>query len=344
MSPEGGEGENGCFNRKGYTTGFARSLAMLRILSAGLLIVVLGVSLVAAQDDATPIPTPAPVATPTPIPRPAPVTVLEQERATLELYFANIPQGGVGLLHVRGEGLAGARARFLNELIDFFPGPDDGYYGLLAVDMEQSARMYPLSVFTWTLDGQRVTINTEVEVVLGSFIRQDDLTIPPDRAYLVDTEIERAEIARLESIFSQVTPRRLWDATGFQYPILNTTLTSPFGAFRTFNGTFRTRHTGWDLRTTLGVPLMAMSSGEVAFAGRLDIRGNMIAIDHGYGVFSTYSHLSQIHVTRGQTVAKGQIIGVTGDTGRSSGPHFHWEVAVNGHFVDSVDFTNTWLP
>lgn len=317
---------------------------MLRILTAGLLALLLGVSLVYAQDEATPIPTPAPVATSTPIPRPAPVAVIEQESATLERYFASIPQGGTGLLHVRGAGLAGARARFLDDLIDFFPGPDAGYYGLLSVDMEQAARVYPLSVFAWTLDGQRVTINTEVEIVLGSFIRQDDLIIPPDRAFLVDSEIERTEIARLESIFSQVTPQRLWDETGFQYPILNTTLTSPFGAFRTFNGTFRTRHTGWDLRTTLGVPLMAMAGGEVAFAGRLEIRGNMVAIDHGYGIFSTYSHLSQIHVTRGQTVVKGQIIGVTGDTGRSSGPHFHWEIAVNGHFVDSVDFASSWLP
>jgi murein DD-endopeptidase MepM/ murein hydrolase activator NlpD len=76
----------------------------------------------------------------------------------------------------------------------------------------------------------------------------------------------------------------------------------------------------------------------------MDIRGNFVAVDHGYGIYSTYSHLSMIHVTRGQQVVKGQIIGLTGDTGRSSGPHFHWEMAVNGEFVDSVQFTETWLP
>ena len=89
---------------------------------------------------------------------------------------------------------------------------------------------------------------------------------------------------------------------------------------------------------------MASGGGTVAFAGRLEIRGNIVVIDHGYGIFSTYCHLSQIHVTRGQTIDKGQIIGVTGDTGRSSGPHFHWEVAVNGDFVDSTQFIQTWLP
>src|SRR5690606_36674582 len=119
---------------------------------------------------------------------------------------------------------------------------------------------------------------------------------------------------------------------------------SPFGAFRNFNGTLQKRHTGWEISTTLGVPVMASTSGEVAYAGRFDIRGNIVVINHGFGVYSTYNHLSQIHVTRGQTIDRGQIIGVTGDTGRSSGPHFHWEMAVNGDFVDSVHFAETWLP
>ena len=92
------------------------------------------------------------------------------------------------------------------------------------------------------------------------------------------------------------------------------------------------------------MPVMASTGGKVAFAGHMDIRGNIVIIDHGYGIFSTYCHLSQIHVTRGQTIVKGQIIGVTGDTGRSSGPHFHWEIAVNGNFVDSIQFAQSWLP
>lgn len=313
-----------------------------------LLLLALVVAGAAAQgiDDPTPDPaaeTPLPAFTPTPVPRPAPVSVIESEGITLELFFADIPQGQVGLLHVNGAEIAGARARFLNALIDFFPGPDNGFYGLLAVNMEQTPRVYDLAVFTWDESGARTTVNAQVEVVLGGFIRQD-ITMAPDRAYLVDAEIERAELARMESIFNNYTPERLWDPLGFQRPILGSALTSPFGAFRSFNGTLQTRHTGWDIRTTLGVPVMATSAGEVAYAGRMDIRGNIVVIDHGYGIYSTYSHLSQIHVTRGQSVIKGQIIGVTGDTGRSSGPHFHWEMAVNGAFVDSVQFTETWLP
>ena len=296
--------------------------------------------------DETPLPadaTQAPIVTPTPIPRPQPFNVITQDGITVELFFETIAQGQVGLAHVHGANVAGARARFLDELTDFFPMDDGGYYGLLSAGMEQNPRTYDMTIFAWFEDESRVTINIPVEVVRGAFIRQE-IMMAPDRAYLVDAEIERAELARLESIFNQYTAERLWSDDGFQMPILNSTLTSPFGAFRNFNGTLQTRHTGWDIRTTLGVPVMASASGEVAYSGRFDIRGNIVVINHGFGVYSTYNHLSQIHVTRGQTIDRGQIIGVTGDTGRSSGPHFHWEMAVNGDFVDSVHFAETWLP
>jgi murein DD-endopeptidase MepM/ murein hydrolase activator NlpD len=294
----------------------------------------------------TPLPpdaTQAPIITPTPVPRPQPVQVIEQDGIRVELFFNNLPQGQMGLVHVYSSGLAGARARLFNEMIEFFPIAGDGFYGLLSAGMEQNARSYDMTLFAWYEDGRRVDLIIPIAVVVGQFIRQE-ITMAPDRAYLVDAEIERGELARLESIFNQRTGERLWDDTGFQMPILNSQLTSPFGAFRTFNGILQTRHTGWDIRTTLGVPVMASSAGVVAYTGRLEIRGNLVVIDHGLGIYSTYSHLSQIHVTRGQSVVKGQIIGVTGDTGRSSGPHFHWEVAVNGNFVDSVQFAQSWLP
>jgi hypothetical protein len=307
------------------------------------------VSLAYAQEginETPPLPTvgtPAPIYTATPVPRPLPASVIEQDGTTVELFFQTIAQGQIGLIHVNGENIAGGRARFINNIVDFYPVAGDGFYGILSVNMEQTPRDYDLSVFAWYGDGTRVTVNTQVEVVLGGFIRQD-IAMAPDRLYLVDAEIERDELARLESVFSPVTTEHLWDANGFQLPILGSELTSPFGAFRNFNGALQTRHTGWDIRTVLGVPVMASAGGKVAFAGSLDIRGNIVIIDHGYGVFSTYCHLSQIHVTRGQTIVKGQIIGVTGDTGRSSGPHFHWEMAVNGNFVDTVQFTQSWIP
>jgi hypothetical protein len=309
------------------------------VLALALLVGALSVA--AAQDNNQP----APLFTPTPtvIPRPRPANTLNQEKTTLDIFFDKLPQGQAGLLHISGAGLAGARARFLDKLIDFFPAQGDGFYGLIAARMEQPPRKYDLDIFTWFGDNSRQTINTSIEVVQGNFIGQQ-VDIPPDKAYLVDPEIERNELARMESIFSTVTTEHLWGDKGFALPIPSGTLISPFGAFRTFNGSIQTRHTGWDIKAAQGQPLMASAAGRVAYAGRLEIRGSIVVVDHGYGVFTSYSHLSETHVTRGQTLSAGQIVGTVGNTGRTSGAHFHWEVAVNDIYVDAAQFIQLWLP
>lgn len=291
----------------------------------------------------TPVPVLTPTPTLTPIPRPLPTGTVSGDRATVELFFVTINQGGTGLLRVTGAGLAGCSARFIVQVVDCFPVPGDGYYALISTNMEQNPRKYPLDIFTWYDDTRRQTINAQVEVTGAGFIKQN-VNLAPDKTYLIDPEVERTEFARLESIFGTATPEMLWTGQGFHLPILGSELTSPFGAFRTFNESFQTRHTGWDIKATLGQPIMASGAGKVAFAGFMDIRGNIVIINHGYGVYSTYSHLSQVHVTRGQTVRAGQIIGTVGSTGRTSGAHFHWEIVVNGFFVDSVEFINLWLP
>ena len=323
------------------------SLSPQRWLLFGLLSLILFTTLflpVTAQDGSNgPLPTPFISGTPTPIARPLPGNVITQDRATVELYFTGLAQGETSVVHVSGEGMAGARIRFLNLLTETLPIANDGYYGFVSVSMEQTPRKYDLDVLVWYDDNTRQTINTEVEISLGKFVKQE-VTVPPDKAYLVDPEIERNELAKLDSIFSPVTLEKLWDAGGFQVPIPGAELTSAFGAFRTFNGSFQTRHTGWDFRATLGQPVLASAAGKVAYTGLMDIRGNIVVIDHGYGIFTTYNHFSQVHVTRGQTIAQGQVLGTVGSTGRTSGPHFHWEVAVNGEFVDAIQFINLWKP
>ncbi len=296
--------------------------------------------------------------TPLPLPtmsaRPAPVDALRSEDGgtVIQVLFPTIEQGQVGVLRAYGVNAGGSpieavTALFLDRAIQFFPAQvdaiEDSFYGILSAGMEQNPRInYDLVVNVTYADGTTAALTDQLNVITGGFIRQN-VTLPPDTTFLLDAETERNELARLESIFAGYTTEKYWDDSSFQMPIPNA-LTSPFGAFRTFNDALNTRHTGWDIRTTLGVPMMAIQSGRIVFAGALEIRGNHVIIDHGYGVMSGYSHLSVINVTAGETVTKGQILGLTGATGRTSGPHFHWEMAVNGDFVDSVQFIQTWLP
>lgn len=99
-------------------------------------------------------------------------------------------------------------------------------------------------------------------------------------------------------------------------------------------------HTGVDLKQAYGADVRATASGRVAFAGAAGGYGNMVEVDHGDGLSTRYAHLSQIEVAEGQTVAKGAVVGLIGTTGRSTGPHLHYEVRIDGEAVDPVRFLN----
>ena len=256
------------------------------------------------------------------------------------LDFEALQQGQTGVVMVSGAGIAGARLRFLNRLIDCYAS-EDAWHGLLGINMEQSPNTYPLEVLVWFEDGVRNSWEGEVTIEDGGFGRQD-VTLGADLAYLLEPEVDRAERSRLEAIFNQVTPTRYWDGP-FLKP-LDADFTSPFGAWRLYNNSLWGRHTGIDLRGPAGTPLLAPAAGRVVLAERLDVRGNYVLIDHGWGIYSGLAHLSEIHVTRGQFVRAGQVIGVSGSTGRSSGPHIHWEIAVNGEWVDPSQFIEIALP
>lgn len=284
-----------------------------------------------------------PVAPPS-APRPTPSQTVTIDDMTVELYFNTISQGRAGLLRLDGDGITSASITFRTMTMPFFNIEGDGLYAFLVVDMDVPARdthEYTLTISRGD-DTPAISATLPLTVTLGGFVRQE-FNLAPDRTYLMSTEIERLEFAKMDSLFATYTEEKLWGDTGFIYP-LNADITSPFGAFRVLNGTYETRHTGWDLRAAVGTPITAMADGVVAFAGLMDIRGNCVIINHGYGVFSVYAHFSQVHVTTGQSVQQGQIIGVSGNTGRSNGPHLHWEMVIHQTWIDSVDFMKLWIP
>ena len=101
---------------------------------------------------------------------------------------------------------------------------------------------------------------------------------------------------------------------------------SEFGVRRFINGTPRNRHTGLDIAAPEGTDVYAPLDGKVLLSEEFFYRGNIIYIDHGNGLITSYSHLSKKIVTIGQSVSKGQTLGLVGSTGRVTGPHLHWEV------------------
>jgi len=116
------------------------------------------------------------------------------------------------------------------------------------------------------------------------------------------------------------------------------TVTSGFGWRISPWGEDREFHQGLDIANSLGTPIVATADGRVVQSGWSGGYGNLVQIDHGNGITTMYGHNSQIVVTEGQQVGKGQIIAYLGSTGRSTGPHVHYEIRVNGNAVDPVGF------
>ena len=267
---------------------------------------------------------------------------LSQSSIVVSMEFEYLRQGTAGILKMSGPDLAGGVVNVLDRSYPFFP-VSDGFAALIAVPIEQRIRKdYPMLITLYRTDGSAMNYDSELRVESGEFIRESDFTLPSDRVYLLAPDIQLNEDARLKAVYSVVTPNRFWEGQ-FKMPVSGR-LTSPFGSVRTFNDGSTRRHTGYDFQLTAGVPIMAAASGRVVFARHMDIHGNIVIIDHGWGVFSSYSHMKEMYVVPGQQVLQGEVLGVSGNTGRSTGPHLHWEVAVNGVWVNPITFSGLRLP
>jgi murein DD-endopeptidase MepM/ murein hydrolase activator NlpD len=106
---------------------------------------------------------------------------------------------------------------------------------------------------------------------------------------------------------------------------------SPFTGARQF-------HPGIDIAGARGTEVVAPARGKVSFVGKRGALGRSISIDHGYGVRTIYGHNDETFVKRGQQVERGQVIAALGSSGRSTGPHLHYVVEVNGKPVDPIDY------
>jgi murein DD-endopeptidase MepM/ murein hydrolase activator NlpD len=114
-------------------------------------------------------------------------------------------------------------------------------------------------------------------------------------------------------------------------------ITSEFGSGRLFNGALTTRHLGVDFRGAVGEPVRAANRGVVALVDNFFLAGNVIYIDHGAGLVTAYFHLSKTLVAAGDTVKRGQEIGLVGNTGRVTGPHLHWAARYGAITVNPLD-------
>ncbi|MBS3949384.1 MAG: M23 family metallopeptidase [Peptococcaceae bacterium] len=150
-------------------------------------------------------------------------------------------------------------------------------------------------------------------------------SIPETEDSLKDLE-KKVQIQRAKDV---ATPS-LWPTSG--------TVTSGFGYRRSPFGSSREFHSGLDIGAAKGTRVYATANGVVRMANYNGGYGNVIFVDHGYGFSTVYAHLSKLNVKVGQQVIKGQLIGLVGNTGASTGPHLHYEVRVSGVAVNPTKY------
>jgi len=168
--------------------------------------------------------------------------------------------------------------------------------------------------------------------------KKETLKVNPKKVKPPKSEENRIYKEYLESkkIYATISPKREWNKP-FLMP-LKSKITSDYGNARIFNGSLKSFHSGTDFRAPTGTKLRAVNDGIVVVASKRYYSGNAVIIDHGEGIYSSYSHLSKIGVKVGQRVKQSEVIGLSGATGRVTGPHLHFSIIIESKKVDPLDF------
>jgi murein DD-endopeptidase MepM/ murein hydrolase activator NlpD len=224
-------------------------------------------------------------------------------------------------------------AEWLGRKIQFFPACNGrDWFALAGVDVEAPTGPSVLHVIVHS-DKGALEFSSTIQIH-PSHYRTGTLTVAPK---FVEPDPEALKRIQAESqlkakIFATSAPDPLW-AGNFRIPVAAPP-TDSFGTRRIFNGKLASIHKGMDFRAPTGTTVGAGNSGIVVLARPLYYEGNCVVIDHGLGIFTVSMHLSRIDVQEGDPVTTGQRLGLSGATGRVTGPHLHWAVRWQDTYLD----------
>src|SRR5215470_9092581 len=232
---------------------------------------------------------------------------------------------------------------FGHEVTFFFAGDASGWYALAAVPVETAAGSYELAVSEKLAGGKSIEVREKIRIARATYpkiaAKVAKQFTEPDPEQL---KVINADKSLKQQAFANVTPQRLWEGS-FVAPVA-APISDIFGTARVFNGAVLSRHQGLDFGVPSGTPAGAINAGTVLLARSLYFEGNCVVIDHGQGLLSLYLHLSEFRVKEGDEVQAHQIIGLSGGSGRATGPHLHLAVRWQGIYLDPATLLRLKLP
>jgi len=247
---------------------------------------------------------------------------------------AVVEAGSPVLIRVDVSAGTGLDGEWMGRKLLFFRSRDgQAWFALAGVDVEAPVGPSTLKITARPAQGGEQDLSRTIEIHPAHY-RTGALTvapkfIEPDPEALKQIESEKQ---LKEKIFSASTSEPLWRGS-FRAPV-SASPTASFGTRRTFNGKVASVHKGMDFRAATGTPVKAGNSGVVVLARPLYFEGNCVVIDHGLGLYTLSMHLSRIDVHEGQSVVMGERLGLSGATGRVTGPHLHWAVRWQDAYLD----------
>lgn len=248
-------------------------------------------------------------------------------------------QGSLGIVEVRSATpLRAVEGFFAGEELHFWHDADARVFqALVGVDLYENPGAAVLRARAIPESGPPAECRLEVRIRDGEFRVQRLAVAPmyvdPSPADAARSQREMEELAR---IFSATTMERLWQR-GFRTPVPGYEPSRNFGRRRVFNEKPRSPHSGEDFSAPAGTPVEAPARGRVVLAKGLFFLGNTVVLDHGFGLFSFFGHLSSIDVEPGTLVEGGRVLGKVGATGRVTGAHLHWGVRLGDARVNPMD-------
>ena len=254
------------------------------------------------------------------------------QSSAITLTPAIVEAGSPELIRVDAAASAQVDGEWLGRRLQFFRGREGrAWYALAGVDVEAAPGPSTLKV---TVGGGRGAALEKEVAIHPAHYKTGSLTVAPK---FVEPDPEALKQIKADSelkarVFAVSNAEPLW-AGSFRAPV-TAAPTDSFGTRRMFNGKLASVHKGMDFRAASGTVVRAGNSGVVVLARPLYYEGNCVIVDHGLGLYTLSMHFSRIDVKEGQRVAQGQALGLSGATGRVTGPHLHWAVRWQGAYLD----------
>ncbi|MEQ1506514.1 MAG: M23 family metallopeptidase, partial [Myxococcota bacterium] len=213
--------------------------------------------------------------------------------------------------------------------------------GLRGIEIQEPTGPHPLVITAKDALGNEARLERTFEVAQTAFAEGGYIKLSKKQvAARKDEEAIAKMRAERDAAYAHPQPVQRWSGP-FAKPIPGAELTSPFGKYRSYSDGRKSYHSGLDLSEPRGTPVRAAAPGVVLVAHEQAIFGNVVIVNHGLGVATSYNHLDRIDVREGDQVEAGQQLGALGSTGQSTGPHLHWGLEVDVVAVDPGEWLST---